>query len=54
MACLVKNNLGENVVVHVDYEEHRLVTINLEYDVVVHVDYVKHNVRSRINLKRTS
>ena len=40
MACLAKNNLGEDIVVHVDYEVHRLVIIDLEDDIVVHVDYV--------------
>ena len=30
--------------VHVDYEENRLVTIDLEDDVLVHVDYVKYSV----------
>ena len=32
------DDFGENIVVHVDYEENRLVTIDLEDDVVVHVD----------------
>ena len=41
---MVKNDFGEDVVVYVDYEEHRLVTIDLEDDVVVHVDYVKCSV----------
>ena len=33
------NDFEEDVVVHVDYEQHRLVTIDLEVDVVVHLDY---------------
>ena len=33
------NDFGENVVVHVDLAQHRLVTIDLENVVVVHVDY---------------
>ena len=33
------NDLEEDVVVHVDYEEHSLVTIDLEDDVVVYVEY---------------
>ena len=40
------NNFGEDVVVHVDYEQHRLVTIDLEDDIIVYVDYVKYSVRS--------
>ena len=35
---LVKNYLGEDVVVHVVYKQHRLVTIDLENDVIVRVD----------------
>ena len=50
----VKNDLGEDVVVYVNYEQHRLVTIDFEHDVVVHVDYVKYSVWSRMNLKRMS
>ena len=37
----VKNDLEENVIVHVDCEEHRPVTIDLGEVVLVHVDYVK-------------
>ena len=48
------NDFGEDVVVHVDYEEHRLVTIDLEDDAVVHVDYVKYSVWLRMTLERTS
>ena len=38
------DDFGELVVVHVDYEENRVVTINLEDDVVVHVDYPDHRL----------
>ena len=31
--------LGEDAVVHVDYEYHRLVLLDLEDNVVVYVDY---------------
>ena len=48
------NDFGEDVVINVDYEEHRLVTVDLEDDVVVHVDYVKYSVWSRMTLERTS
>ena len=32
-------DLGEDAVVHADYEDHRLVMIDLEDNVVVYVDY---------------
>ena len=48
------NNFGEDVVVHVDYVEHRLVMIDLEADVVVHVNYVKYSAWSFLTLKRMS
>ena len=47
MQRLVKNDLGEDVVVHVDYEEHRQVTINVEGDVVIYVDYPDHRLSTR-------
>ena len=51
---LIKNDFGEDVVVHMDYEEQGLVTIDLEDDVVVHVDCVKYSVWSRTTLGRMS
>ena len=51
---LVKNDLEEDVVVHVDYEEHPLVTIDFADDVRVHVDYVKYSVWARITSESTS
>ena len=49
---LVKNNFGEDVVVHLNYEEHHQITINLEDDGIVHVDYIKCSVWSRMTLER--
>ena len=56
----IKNDLGDDVVVHVEYEKHRLVypdhhlvTIDLGEDVVVHVNYVKYSAWSRMTLERT-
>ena len=52
--CLVKNDLEDDAVDHVDYPNHRLVTIDLGEDVVVHVDYVKYSAWSRMTLERMS
>ena len=51
---LVKNDFGEDVLVHVDCKEHRLVTTDPEDDVVVHVYYVKYSVWLRMTLERAS
>ena len=52
-ACLVGIDFEDDVVVHVDYPDDRLITIDREEYVVLHVDYVN-IVRSRITLERTS
>ena len=39
-------DLGDNVVVYVDYAEHRLVMIDLGDNVVVYVDYAENIVWS--------
>ena len=39
-------DLGENLIVHVDFAEHRLILIDLAENVQVHVHYVKNVVWS--------
>ena len=39
-------DLGQDVVVHVDYAEHRLVRTDLGDDVKVHVDHADENISS--------
>ena len=40
-------DLGEDVIVHANWAEHRLIMIDFEENVQVHVDYVKDVVWSR-------
>ena len=47
-------DLGEDVIVHANWAEHRLIMIDFEENVQVHVHYVKNVVWSWQTLKETS